>query len=383
MKDNQGNRRYNISMADIKICNQIKENVLDCLTSNWISSGRYVERCQETLTTILGARATLCSSGTAGLHAALQCANLPKNSKVIVPACTFGATANAVRLAGHRPVIVDIDVSDGCLSLEDLQSLDSDDIRAVVYVHLFGVTSVSFGSVVEMCQQKGWVLIEDAAEAFGGKFDGKYLGTFGEAGVYSFYANKTISCGEGGCIVGSNALTDRVKSFISHGMRSNQRYYHREIGANYRLTDLQGAVLLPQLDTISEIVESRKYLFDRLKDTVAKFSGEFVVVNNPRSELVSASYWLIAIRCLSFSRTKMLRLRSAFEQKGIETRPIFPPLHLQSAFEDCEYFGNKGASEELFRRGFCLPVLSTLEEEQINVYTRLVERTLGEACGRI
>ena len=212
---------------------EAKTFVVDCLDSGWISSkGAYVERFENEFAEKCGAKhAISVSSGTAALHLALLCLGIGSEDEVIVPDLTFAATANAVILCGATPVLCCVNKDEWTLDVNDAEAVLSDKTKAIIPVHLYG-NPARMHEINDFAKRNGLSVIEDCAESLGATLDGRYLGTFGDMGCYSFFANKLLSTGEGGMVTtDSDALALKIRTLRDHGMSTEKRYWHDIKGA--------------------------------------------------------------------------------------------------------------------------------------------------------
>ena len=229
------------------------------LTPSWVSSiGRYIDDFEAGFARYCGTEFALAvSNGTTGLHLALASLGLTPGDEVIVPDLTFVATANAVAYTGAKPVIADVDPDTLCIDPASVKSLISEKTKAIIPVHLYGHPA-DMDALMEIGASHGLEIIEDAAEAHGAKYKGRRVGGFGRCGVFSFYGNKVITTGEGGRLTTNDpAFYRRAKRLRDHAMSTQRRYFHEEIGFNYRLTNLQAALGVAQLERIDEFLDRR------------------------------------------------------------------------------------------------------------------------------
>ena len=234
--------------------------VSEAVRSGWVSSlGRYIEDFEKQFAAYCGSRYALTTSnGTTGLHLALMAAGVKSGDEVIVPDLTFIATANAVAYIGAKPVLVDVDSETLCISTVAIERAITQRSRAIVPVHLYGHPA-DMDAINAIAKRHGLIVVEDAAEAHGAEYKGKRVGSFGLCGVFSFYGNKIITSGEGGMITTDNeVLYITAKRLRDHAMSPSRRYWHEEIGYNYRMTNMQAALGLAQLERIEEFLTKRR-----------------------------------------------------------------------------------------------------------------------------
>ncbi len=308
------------------------EYVTDCVRSGWISSqGSYVRRFEEMFGAFIGTPHALCtSSGTAALHLALVALGVGPGDEVVVPALTFGACANVVIQSGATPVFADVDPNTWTLTTDALLEVLTPRTRAVMPVHLYG-HPCDMDPILKVARAQNLLVIEDCAEALGAEYKGQKAGTFGDVAAFSFFANKVITTGEGGMVVTHDAeLAQRIAVLRDHGMSKDRRYWHEFAGFNYRMTNMQAAVGVGQLERIGKFLSHRDAVVARYDERLSKVPG---IVLPPRANWCRNIFWLYSIlvdpelACLGRDQ-----LASRLVDYGIETRPFFHPLHLQPAY---------------------------------------------------
>lgn len=329
----------------------------DCLVNGWISSqGHYVRMFEAAFAERLGIDdAITTTSGTTALHLGLVALGIGSGDEVIVPDITFGASANAVLQCGARPVFVDVDPRTWTLDATLVEAAVTPRTRAIMPVHLYG-QPCDMDALVSLARRHGLRLVEDCAEALGATWQGQPVGTIGDVGCFSFFANKVITTGEGGMIVTRDAaLAERIRCLRSHGMDPARRYWHLEPGFNYRMTNLQAAVGLAQLEQIERFLAERRQIeaeYDRL---LADLPG---VRRQQGHDAAHAVCWLYTI-VVSSARDRD-DLMARLHDQGIETRPLFPPLHVQPAFRGADD-GDFPVSSDLAAHGLSLPTSNGMD----------------------
>lgn len=341
----------------------------EALESGWIAPlGPQVEAFEREFAEVVGARHALAlSSGTAAIHLALILAGVGPGDEVVVSTLTFAASAFPVLYLGARPVFIDSERTswnmDPTLLAEFLEKRARRGKlpKAVVLVHLYG-QSADIDAIQALCQEYGVALIEDAAEALGSTYKGKSPGTFGLAGIFSFNGNKIITTSGGGMLVSHD------EGFIAHARKLATQarepvpwYEHREVGYNYRMSNLLAAVGRAQLRTLEERVQARRRIYERYMAGLSDLPG---IDFQPEAPWGRHTRWLSVM--LVDEKAFGLGpegIRQALEAKGIETRPVWKPLHLQPVFQEAERVGGEVA-EELFAKGLCLPSGSSLTSEE-------------------
>ncbi len=373
-------RYTSIPVASPSLDGNERAYVLDCLESGWISSqGSYLRKFEAAFAEFLGVEHALAvSNGTVALHLALVALGIGPGDEVIVPDLTFAASASAVIHAGATPVLVDVERTSWTLDLDKAASAIGPRTRAIMPVHLYGQPADMDG-VKALADHHGLLVVEDAAEALGSTWRGRRVGSFGDASTFSFFANKIVTTGEGGMVVFADAAkADRGRRLRDHGMNPAKRYWHDEVGFNYRMTNMQAAIGLAQMERIDRFIEGKLRLAERYGKGLAGVSG--VILPETRSEVLN-TYWAYSILladCPSVEERDRVIARLA--RLGIGTRPLFYPLHTMPAFR--AFAGNRDfpATEYLSARGLSLPSAVNLEDREIDFVCRSL-RSLLDAKG--
>ena len=299
-----------------------RELVLAALDSGWVSSiGEYIDRFEAEFAKYCGTRYALAvSNGTTGLHLALAALNLKQGDEVIVPDLTFVATANAVAYTGATPVLADIDPDTLCLDPAAVRTLITPRTRAIMPVHLYGHPA-DMDALTEIANAHGIAVIEDAAEAHGAEYRGRRVGGLGKCGVFSFYGNKVITTGEGGMITTDDeAFWQRAKRLRDHAMSPTRRYFHEDRGFNYRITNLQAALGVAQLERIDEFLNRRAEIMDWYRQVISVNDG--VRLNRVKNWAKSA-YWMVCLEVDAFDVARRDEFMRLLKARGIDSRPYF------------------------------------------------------------
>ena len=299
-----------------------KELVLDALDSGWVSSiGKYIDELEANFARYCGAEYALAvSNGTAGLHLALATLGLGPGDEVIIPDLTFVATANAVAYTGAKPVLADIDADTLCLDPASVESLLSPRTKAIMPVHLYGHPA-DMDALSEIADAHGVTIVEDAAEAHGAQYRGRRVGGLGRCGVFSFYGNKVITTGEGGMLTTNDReLYQRARRLRDHAMSRERRYFHEERGFNYRITNLQAALGVAQLERIDDFLERRAEIMGWYASEIA--TTERVRLNRVKNWAKSA-FWMVCLEVDWFGEGGRDAFMRALKSRGIDSRPYF------------------------------------------------------------
>lgn len=345
-----------------------KKYVNDCLDSTWISSkGKYVTEFENQFDRYIGIDyATGVCNGTVALHLALVALGIGPGDEVIVPTLTYIASVNAIAYTGATPVFVD--------SLEDTWQMDPGDIKkkitsktkAIMVVHLYG-HPCDMDSIMDIAQKNDLFVVEDCAEAFGSLYKGKHVGTFGDISTFSFFGNKTITTGEGGMVVTNDkTLYDRAVHYKGQGLAKYRQYWHDVIGYNYRMTNICAAIGLAQLEQADYFLSKKRQLkewYDEgLKDLPVQVHKEIGDVRH--------SYWMYSI--LVEDSKDRDPLREFLESEGIETRPLFYPVHTMPMYSN--KFQKHPIAEKIGWSGINLPSWPGLEKEQVKFICETIEK---------
>ncbi|MFT5452222.1 MAG: perosamine synthetase [Enterobacterales bacterium] len=337
--------------------------VTECITTNWISSqGKYVKKFEDEVKAYTGSEYALAvSNGTVALHLALVSLGIATGDEVIVPDITFGATLNAVVLAGAIPVIIDVEESTWNMSIALLKKHITAKTKAIMPVHIYGIPC-NMPAIMDIAERNDLLVIEDCAEALGSSINNKHVGTFGDIGTFSFFGNKVITCGEGGALIFSDVETyNKAKILRDHGMTPGKRYWHDVVGFNYRLTNLQAAVGCAQFEQLAGFREKRKQIFFWY-ETYLLTTGYFEVQN--LEDGYESSYWLFTVKLKEHSLIKRNDLIDKLAKVGVDTRPIFYPMSQMPPFQEYKKY-LLGASDLISATGISLPTSVYLTEDDI------------------
>ncbi len=351
------------------------EYLTDTIQSGWISSvGKYVNLFEKKFSNFTKSKYALAtSSGTAALQLAISVLKLKKKDEVIVPDFTFVAPINAVLHGGAKPVLADIDKETLCISYESIKKLVNKKTKAIIIVHLYGNTP-EIQKIVNFCKKKNIKIIEDCAEAFGTTYKKKHVGKFGDIGTFSFFGNKTITTGEGGILIfKKKEHYNLALKLRNHGMNSHKKYWHDEVGYNFRMTNMQAAVGLAQLEQanffIKKKIEIQKKFAFKLK-SLKEIS--FPKKNNK----VKHSHWLTYFKIKNFDSDRNLRNRllKFLTNKGVEARAGFYSAHLMNIYKK---YQNKKLSYknsiDANKSVISLPSSVNLTDNEINYIANIIK----------
>ncbi|MEZ4288152.1 MAG: aminotransferase class I/II-fold pyridoxal phosphate-dependent enzyme [Polyangiales bacterium] len=359
------NERIYLSPPDMSA--RERQRLLEAFDSNWIAPlGPEVDAFERELSVVTGTvAAAALSSGTAGLHLALMLSGVKAGEEVWLPTLTFAATANAAVYVGANVAFIDVDRHTWSLDVQRLRDAFASRAKhgrlpkALITVDLYG-QCCDYDAVEALCEEYGVVLIEDAAEALGASYRGRAAGSFGRFGVLSFNGNKIITTSGGGALL-THDSSDAVRArFLASQAKENTSHYeHKEIGYNYRLSNLLAAIGRGQLQRLPELVEARRKNREFYKKFLEKSGFEFM----READGCHSTFWLsTATVDPSVAGVNAKAIIAELERHNIEARRVWKPMHRQPVFSHCEVFGGEIA-ESLFERGLCLPSGSSLNEE--------------------
>lgn len=344
-----------------------KKYILECFKTNWISAnGPFTKKLEEKFSKYIGTKyAVVCSNGTAAIHLALKALNIGKGDEVIIPDFTIICSASMTILSDAKPVLVDVDKY-WCIDPSKIEEKITPKTKAIMVVHMYG-NPANMEKIMKIAKKHKFFVIEDACAAHGATVNGKKVGSIGDVGCFSFYASKNITSGEGGMVVTNNKeIADKVRLFKSHGFEK-PRFIHRIIGFNYRMTDIQSAIALAQLENIRKKIAKRreiaKYYIKLLKDI-----PQIEIHQEP--PWGRSVFWMFGIVINdSFGRTRD-EVIELLEEKGIGTERFFLPMSQQPIFnheKDSRYPDVKGSfpiSYRLGQRGLYIPSGLNLTKKQ-------------------
>ena len=329
-----------------------KKYVNDCIDSTWIGSGgKYLKRFEEEFAKFCGVKyGSGCTSGTSALHLALLAARIKEGDEVLVPDFTMISTAAAVEYVGAKPVFVDAHAKTWNINPEKLADHITPKTKAIIVVHAFGVPC-NMEMIRDIASVYNLIVIEDAAEAHGATFNGRPVGSLGDIACFSFYGNKLITTGEGGMVVTNNKdFIDRV-NYLKNQAFSADRFKHQDIGYNYRMTNIQAAIGLAQLERIDDLIDDRERVYNYYKKHL---SG----VASFQHKISGSVVWMSAM--LMDNKDEVMK---HLANNGIQTRSLFYPMHMQPCLENT--YRKNSVAYELFKHGLYLPSGGELTEEEL------------------
>ncbi|MBQ7972300.1 MAG: aminotransferase class V-fold PLP-dependent enzyme [Lachnospiraceae bacterium] len=335
--------------------------VNEAFDTNWVAPlGPHVNAFEKELASYVGiGHAAALSAGTAALHLALKLAGVKAGDVVFSSSLTFSATCNPICYEKAIPVFIDSEPDTWNMSPEALKKAFAKypDTRVVVVANLYGVPA-KLDEIKAICDSHGAILIEDAAESLGATYKGKQTGTFGKYGIFSFNGNKIITTSGGGMLVSESEEDMKKARFLSTQAREPERHYeHKEIGYNYRMSNVLAGIGRGQLLHLEEHIAKKKEIYETYKKAFADIQE--ITMNPFDKETSKPNYWLSCITLAEGCKVTPLDIMVALEQENIESRPIWKPMHLQPVFAECDSFfhgdGEMSVGEDIFNRGVCLP----------------------------
>lgn len=348
--------------------------VQECLRSSWISSrGVFIRRFEEAFAGYVGVEhAVSVCNGTAALHLLLSALGIKAGDEVIVPALTYVASATSVVHAGATPVFCDVDPVSWNLTAKTVEAVITEHTRAVMAVHLYG-NPVEMAPLRALCKKHKLLLVEDAAEALGAEIEGQKAGSFGEAAGFSFFGNKTLSTGEGGMVTTQSAgLAALMRKLKNQGEDPKRRYWYDRVGYNYRMTNIEAAIGLAQIERVGELVARKRAIAKHYREALHLPQLTHAA---EREGTVHAQWMSSFLLPESASETGRDSFMSALAKRDIETRPFFPSLSKLPIFQSSQ---KTPVSESLSVRGVNLPSATTLTDEQLDVVCQAVRDALKE-----
>jgi perosamine synthetase len=352
-----------IPVCEPKLAGNELKYVSECVKSNWISSaGGFIDKFERVFKRCCPTRYALaCSSGTAALHLALAALGIKKYDEVVVPTFTMIACANAVTYLGARPVFVDVDPYTWNIDTSKIESKITKRTRAIIAVHTYGFPA-EMDKIMSIARKHRLFVVEDVAEAQGAEYKGRKVGGIGDVACFSFYANKIITTGEGGMVTtNSKEIARKIKILRDHAFSEERHFWHKYLGYNYRMTNLQAAIGLAQVERFKELLEARIKNAEYYNLLLREIKG---IGFPPRAKGIKNVYWMYSILIEDDFGLTRDDLRIQLAKKGIETRTFFIPLHLQPIYIK-NRDENLPVALQLCRKGIYLPSAATLKKKDI------------------
>jgi perosamine synthetase len=363
-----------------------KKYLSECIDTGWISSeGPFVQKFEEGVAAAAGRRYGIAvCNGTVALEAAVAALELQPGDEVIMPAFTIISCAAAIVRRGCVPVLVDSDPLTWNMDVEKLKTKIENEIdikknkklRAIMVVHIYGLP-VDMDPVIEIAGNYGLKIIEDAAEMHGQRYKGRPCGSFGDISTFSFYPNKHITTGEGGMLLTDDErLAERCRSLRNLCFKPGKRFVHEELGYNFRMTNLQAALGLAQLERLDEFVDRKRRMGKRYNEMLMRVEGlELMTPNTEYAENIYWVYGMVLKDDVPFEAEEAMKRLGSLK---IGTRPFFWPMHEQPVFRKMGLFEGERypVAERLARRGFYIPSGMALTEAQMEEVAEAVKEMM-------
>jgi perosamine synthetase len=354
-----------ISVCEPLVGQRELEYVTNCINTNWISSkGEYIEKFEDEFAGYCGCKyGVTTTSGTTALHLALATLGIGKGDQVIVPSLTMTASVFPIIYTGAKPVLVDSDTAIWNIDPAKIEAKINKNTKAIMPVHLYG-HPCDMEPIMDIAEKYNLYVVEDAAEVHGAEYKGRKMGSIGDMGCFSFYANKIITTGEGGMIItNSEEMADRARRLRDLAHSRQKRFMHTDIGFNYRMTNIQAGMGLAQLEQIDRFIAMRRQNAHFYNSRLKELPG---IILPPEREWAKNTYWMYAVVLQDEFGLSRDQLMEELAKRGVETRAFFIPMHLQPCFKDLGLFINETypVAEELGRRGLFLPSSTGLAQEE-------------------
>lgn len=347
-----------------------QDYIAQAFQDNWIAPiGPHITLFENRLADFLGENTQVAAlqSGTAAIHLGLQLLGVKNGDEVLCQSLTFVASVNPILYLGATPIFVGSEKETWNMCPDALEKAILNRLengiqpKAILLVHLYGMPA-KMDEIVTLSRKYNIPILEDAAEALGSTYHGKPCGTFGDFGVLSFNGNKIITTSGGGALICHSETAKKKAIFLATQAKEDAIHYeHKQIGYNYRMSNISASIGLGQLEVLSKHIQLRRQnhaFYQQLFDTLSE-----VTLHQESNENFISNHWLNVIQLASFEQREALRLH--LENNNIESRPVWKPMHLQPLFQDNLYFGDD-LETELFNIGLCLPSGSSLSAEDLN-----------------
>jgi len=372
----QSTRRSIIPVCEPTLAGNELKYVQQAVETNWISSaGSFIREFEDKFAAACGVRYGIaCANGTVAMHLALATLGLEPGDEVIIPTFTMIATANAVTYCGAKPVLVDMEPNYWQMDMNQLADKITPRTKAIVPVHIYGHPT-DMDPLMALARERGILVIEDAAEAHGAEYQGRRTGGLGDAAGFSFYGNKIITTGEGGMVTTNNREIAKLAwNLRDHAFSNERHFWHKFVGFNYRMTNLQAAVGLAQVEQLDNFVQRRRQNALEYNCRLAGIPG----IGTPQEASWAKNvYWMygILVDAAAYGMTRD-QLRKVLADNGIETRTFFIPMHCQPIYWKTFLGERYPVAEALCRDGFYLPSATSLSLAEIEYITGVIR----DAC---
>lgn len=343
--------------------------IKEAFDTNWIAPlGENVNKFEEEIANYVGVKTgAVLSAGSAAIHLGLKALNVKQGDIVFCSSLTFSATCNPIIYQNATPVFIDSEYETWNMDPLALEKAFEKypNPKAVIVVHLYG-TPAKMDEIIKICKKHNVPLIEDAAESLGSIYNGQQTGTFGEYGVFSFNGNKIITTSGGGMLVSNNEDgIKKVRFWATQSKEPVRHYEHKEIGYNYRMSNICAGIGRGQLKVLDKRIEKKTEIYNKYKNELEKVKE---IKMQPIPKNTKPNHWLSVITIDKDSKVKPLNIMETLEKENIDSRPVWKPMHLQPVFKGYDFITAKNdgtsVSEDLFNRGVCLPSDTKMTEEE-------------------
>jgi len=355
-----------------------KKLLKDCIDTGWISSeGPFVKKFEMEFAAKVGRKyGVAVSNGSAALDTAVAALEVGQGDEIILPTFTIISCAASIIRNGATPVLVDSDPDTWNMEVSQIEEKITENTRAIMIVHIYGLP-VDIDPVLALAKKYGLKIIEDSAEMLGQTYKGRPCGSFGDISTFSFYANKIVTTGEGGMIVvNDDELADRCRSLRNLCFKPEKRFLHEALGWNFRMTNLQAAVGLAQLERLDNSIQRKRRNGEKITELLAGIPGIKLPV--PHTNYAENIYWIYGILLSEDVMPDAEQIMFNLKNKRIGTRPFFWPMHEQPVFKKMGLFAGESypVAENLARKGFYIPSGLALTTEQIHTVADALKEVL-------
>ena len=357
-----------------------KKYLIECVETGWISSeGPFVQRFEEEMAVFSQRKHGIAvCNGTAALEIAVRAVGIGPGDEVILPTFTIISPAQAISKLGAKPVLVDSDPASWNMNVSQIEAKITAKTKAILVVHIYGLP-VDMDPVLALCEKYQLKLIEDAAEMHGQTYKGKPCGSFGDVSIFSFYPNKHITTGEGGMVVtNDDEIAEKCRSYRNLCFKPEQRFVHDEIGWNYRMTNIQAALGVAQLERITAFVE-KKHWIGRAYSSLLSDLSEHLILPPASTNYSDNIYWVFGLILKDHVRINAKEMMAELGKAGIGCRPFFYPMHLQPVYRKLGWYTDESypVAENMAERGFYIPSGLALTEHEIYTVVETLKTVLN------
>ena len=343
--------------------------VLDAMKSGWISSqGPYIPRFEDQFAEYHETKfGVATSNGTTALHLALEALDVKKGDEVILPALTFVATANVVRYCNAKPVFVDINPNYWGIDSNSVEEKITPNTKVIIPVHLYG-HPCDMDPLVDLAEDNSIYILEDAAEAHGAEYKSRKIGSIGDISAFSFYGNKIITTGEGGmCISNNEDLIEKMRIIRDHGMDPKKKYWHSRIGYNYRMTNIQAAIGVAQLQKLDQFIEKKRQIATWYTQNLIELANQEFISHQIEEKWAKSVFWMFSILINpKFGKTRD-QIINFLKDGNIDSRPFFYPIPHMPPYASLRSSEGITHSESISEKGLNLPSSTNIKKESIEM----------------